>query len=181
MTVVSTFFGYLLGLPMGILLTTSDKNGLKPNPFLYKVLDAISNVVRSVPFLILLILLIPVTRQIVGKSYGTTATIVPLVISAAPYIARMVESSLNEVQPGIIEAATSMGASPLYTIIHFIIPEATPSLLQGGAINVATVLGYSANLAVRKPRTVPIILFKMHGDSSPGYQNSSSSSMLRVL
>ena len=82
MTVVSTFFGYLLGLPMGILLTTSDKNGLKPNPFLYKVLDAISNVVRSVPFLILLILLIPVTRQIVGKSYGTTATIVPLVISA---------------------------------------------------------------------------------------------------
>lgn len=144
MTVVSTFFGYLLGLPMGILLTTSDKNGLKPNPFLYKVLDAISNVVRSVPFLILLILLIPVTRQIVGKSYGTTATIVPLVISAAPYIARMVESSLKEVDAGVIEAAKSMGASRIQIVFKVLLVEARTSLITNATIALGTVLGYSA-------------------------------------
>ena len=144
MTVVSTFFGYLLGLPMGILLTTSDKNGLKPNPFLYKVLDAISNVVRSVPFLILLILLIPVTRQIVGKSYGTTATIVPLVISAAPYIARMVESSLKEVDAGVIEAAKSMGASRIQIVFKVFLVEARTSLITNATIALGTVLGYSA-------------------------------------
>jgi D-methionine transport system permease protein len=144
MTVVSTFFGYLLGLPMGILLTTSDKNGLKPNPFLYKVLDAISNVVRSVPFLILLILLIPVTRQIVGKSYGTTATIVPLVISAAPYIARMVESSLKEVDVGVIEAAKSMGASRIQIVFKVLLVEARTSLITNATIALGTVLGYSA-------------------------------------
>lgn len=144
MTVVSTFFGYLLGLPMGILLTTSDKNGLKPNQFLYKVLDAISNVVRSVPFLILLILLIPVTRQIVGKSYGTTATIVPLVISAAPYIARMVESSLKEVDAGVIEAAKSMGASRIQIVFKVLLVEARTSLITNATIALGTVLGYSA-------------------------------------
>lgn len=144
MTVVSTFFGYLLGLPMGILLTTSDKNGIKPNPFLYKVLDAISNVVRSVPFLILLILLIPVTRQIVGKSYGTTATIVPLVISAAPYIARMVESSLKEVDAGVIEAAKSMGASRIQIVFKVLLVEARTSLITNATIALGTVLGYSA-------------------------------------
>ena len=144
MTVVSTFFGYFLGLPMGILLTTSDKNGLKPNPFLYKVLDAISNVVRSVPFLILLILLIPVTRQIVGKSYGTTATIVPLVISAAPYIARMVESSLKEVDAGVIEAAKSMGASRIQIVFKVLLVEARTSLITNATIALGTVLGYSA-------------------------------------
>ena len=144
MTVVSTFFGYLLGLPMGILLTTSDKNGLKPNPFLYKVLDAISNVVRSVPFLILLILLIPITRQLVGKSYGTTATIVPLVISAAPYIARMVESSLKEVDAGVIEAAKSMGASRIQIVFKVLLVEARTSLITNATIALGTVLGYSA-------------------------------------
>ena len=97
MTLVSTVFGYLFGLPMGILLTISDKEGIKPNPLLYKILDVIANIVRSVPFLILLIVLIPFTRLIVGKSYGSTATIVPLVAAAVPYIARMVESSLREV------------------------------------------------------------------------------------
>lgn len=97
MTLASTLFGYLFGLPMGILLTISDREGIKPNLFLYKVMDAAANIVRSVPFLILLIVLIPFTRLIVGKSYGSTATIVPLVVAAVPYIARMVESSLREV------------------------------------------------------------------------------------
>ena len=103
---------------------------------------------RSLPFLILLVLLIPFTRFVVGTSIGTTASIVPLTVGAIPIVARMVESSLEEVQPGIIEAATAMGAAPFYIIVHFILPEATPSLLQGGAINVATVLGYSAMAGV---------------------------------
>ena len=95
MTLVSTLVGYVIGLPMGIILTVSDKDGIKPNAVLYKILDVIANIVRSVPFIILLVLLIPFTRLVVGKSYGSTATIVPLVIAAAPYIARMVESSLK--------------------------------------------------------------------------------------
>ena len=94
MTLASTLFGYIIGLPMGIILTVSDKDGIKPNAVLYKILDVIANIVRSVPFIMLLVLLIPFTRLVVGKSYGSTATIVPLVIAAAPYIARMVESSL---------------------------------------------------------------------------------------
>lgn len=144
MTVVSTFFGYLLGLPMGILLTTSDKSGLRPNPFIYKILDAISNVVRSVPFLILLILLIPFTKRIVGQSYGTTATIVPLVISSAPYIARMVESSLKEVDAGVIEAAKAMGASNIQIVFKVLLVEARTSLITNATIALGTVLGYSA-------------------------------------
>lgn len=144
MSIVSTFFGYLLGLPMGVLLTISDKNGLKPNPFLYKILDAISNVVRSVPFLILLILLIPFTRLVVGKSYGTTATIVPLVISAAPYIARMVESSLKEVDEGVVEAAKAMGASNTQIVFKVYLVEARTSLITNATIALGTVLGYSA-------------------------------------
>ena len=95
MTLVSTLFGYIIGLPVGVILTVSDKDGIKPNAVLYRILDVIINIMRSVPFLILLILLIPFTRFLVGKSYGTTATIVPLTISAAPYIARMEESSLK--------------------------------------------------------------------------------------
>ena len=111
MTLVSTLIGYLIGLPIGILLTVTDKDGIRPNAFFYRIMDVIINIMRSIPFLILLILLIPFTRLLVGKSYGTTATIVPLVVSAAPYIARMVESSLKEVDAGVIEAARSMGAS----------------------------------------------------------------------
>ncbi len=144
MSLVSTFFGYLLGLPMGVLLTISDKTGLKPNPVLYKVLDAISNVVRSVPFLILLILLIPFTRLVIGKSYGTTATIVPLVISAAPYIARMVESSLKEVDEGVTEAARSMGASNFQIVFKVLLVEARTSLITNATIALGTILGYSA-------------------------------------
>lgn len=144
MSVVSTFLGYVLGLPMGVLLTISDVNGLKPNPALYKVLDAVSNVVRSVPFLILLILLIPFTRLVVGKSYGSTATIVPLVISAAPYIARMVEASLKEVDAGVIEAAKSMGASNTQIVFKVLLVEARTSLITNATIALGTILGYSA-------------------------------------
>ena len=110
MTLMSTLFGYVLGLPMGIILTVTDKDGIRPNAAVYKVLDVIVNILRSVPFLILLILVMPFTKAVVGKTYGSTATIVPLVIAAAPFIARMVESSLKEVDPGVIEAAVSMGA-----------------------------------------------------------------------
>ena len=105
MTLVSTFFGYVLGLPLGILLAVTDKEGIHPNAVVYKVLDVLTNIFRSIPFLILLILVIPLTKLIVGQSYGSSATIVPLVIAAAPFIARMVESSLKEVEPGVIEAA----------------------------------------------------------------------------
>ena len=144
MSVVSTFLGYVLGLPMGILLTISDVNGLKPNPILYKILDVVSNLVRSVPFLILLILLIPFTRLVVGKSYGSTATIVPLVISAAPYIARMVEASLKEVDAGVIEAAKSMGASNAQIVFKVLLVEARTSLITNATIALGTVFGYSA-------------------------------------
>ena len=148
MTFFASLFSYAVGMPLGVLLYATSKGRLLENRPVNFITGAIVNITRSLPFLILLVLLIPFTRFIVGQSIGTTAAIVPLTIGAIPIVARMVESSLNEVQPGIIEAATSMGASPLYTIIHFIIPEATPSLLQGGAINVATVLGYSAMAGV---------------------------------
>ena len=144
MTLVSTLFGYIIGLPVGILLTISDKEGIRPNRVLYRVLDVIVNIMRSIPFLILLILVIPSTKLIVGKSYGSSATIVPLVIAAAPFIARMVESSLKEVDKGVIEAATSMGASDFTIIRKVLIPEARTSLLVGVTIVTGTILGYSA-------------------------------------
>jgi D-methionine transport system permease protein len=144
MTFFASLFSYAVGMPLGILLYSTSRGRLLENRPVNFIIGLIVNITRSLPFLILLVLLIPFTRMIVGKSIGTEAAIVPLTIGAIPIVARMVEASLNEVQPGIIEAATSMGASPFYTIVHFIIPEATPSLLQGGAINVATVLGYSA-------------------------------------
>jgi len=148
MTFFASLFSYIIGMPLGVLLYSTSRGRLLENRPVNFALGLIVNIARSLPFLILLVLLIPFTRLLVGQSIGTTAAIVPLTIGAIPIVARMVESSLNEVQPGIIEAATSMGASPFYTIIHFIIPEATPSLLQGGAINVATVLGYSAMAGV---------------------------------
>lgn len=148
MTFFASLFSYLVGMPLGVILYSTSKGRLLENRGVNFVIGAVVNITRSLPFLILLVLLIPFTRFVVGQSIGTTAAIVPLTIGAIPIVARMVESSLSEVNPGIIEAATSMGASPLYTILHFIIPEATPSLLQGGAINVATVLGYSAMAGV---------------------------------
>ena len=144
MTVVSTFVGYVLGLPMGVILTVTDKDGIKPNAAVYRVLDVICNIVRSIPFLILLILLIPFTRLIVGRSYGSTATIIPLVITAAPYIARMVESSLKEVDKGVIEAAKSMGASNVDIVFKVLLVEARTSLIMGATIALGTILGYSA-------------------------------------
>ena len=148
MTFFASLFSYIVGLPLGVLLYATSKGRLLENKAVNGVIGIIVNITRSLPFLILLVLLIPFTRFVVGTSIGTVASIVPLTVGAIPIVARMVESSLNEVNPGIIEAATSMGASPVYTIIHCIIPEATPSLLQGGAINVATVLGYSAMAGV---------------------------------
>ena len=144
MTLASTLVGYLLGLPMGVILAVTDKDGIRPNPFIYRILDVISNIIRSVPFLILLIVLIPFTRWLVGKSYGSTATIVPLVISAAPYVGRLVESSLKEVDKGVIEAARSMGASDLDIVLHVMLVEARTSLITGATIALGTILGYSA-------------------------------------
>ena len=144
MTVVSTVCGYIFGLPMGVLLCVSAKDGLKPNAVLYKILDIIANIVRSIPFLILLILLIPFTRFILGKSYGSTATIVPLTVAAIPFIARMVESSLKEVDSGVIEAATAMGAGNMRIIFKVLLVEARTSLITGATIAIGTILGYSA-------------------------------------
>lgn len=144
MTVISTLFAYLLGLPLAILLVLTSPNGLKPFPVVYRIFDAVVNIFRSIPFLILMILVIPVTRFIAGKAYGSTATIVPLVIAAAPYVARMIESSLLEVDPGVIEAAQSMGASIPAIIFKVIIPEAKTSLIVGATISSGTILGYSA-------------------------------------
>ena len=144
MTLGSTFVGYLLGLPLGILLFVTSSKGLKPNKIIYGIGDFVCNIIRSIPFLILLILLIPFTRLIVGKSYGSTATIVPLVICAAPYIARVVESSLNEVDSGVIEAAKAMGASTLQIIFKVLLVEAKTSLFTGVTITTGLLLGYSA-------------------------------------
>jgi len=144
MTLVSTLVGYVIGLPMGIVLTVTDKDGIRPNAAVYKVLDVISNLLRSIPFIILLIVLIPFTRFVVGRSYGSTATIVPLTIAAAPYIARMVESSLKEVDAGVIEAARSMGASDFQIVTKVMLVEARTSLIVGATISLGTILGYSA-------------------------------------
>ena len=144
MTVVSTAFAYLLGLPLAIALVLTSPKGLAPRPIIYRVMDAVVNIFRSIPFLILMILVIPLTRLIAGKAYGSTATIVPLVIAAAPYVARMIESSLLEVDPGVIEAAQSMGASIPEIIFKVIIPAAKTSLIVGATISSGTILGYSA-------------------------------------
>ena len=148
MTLASTFFGYVLGLPLGVILAVTDKDGIKPNAFIYKILDIIVNILRSIPFLILLILVIPITRAIVGKTYGSTATVVPWVIAAAPFIARMVESSLKEVNGGVIEAAQSMGAGTFTIIWKVLLAEARTSLLVGVTIALGTILGYSAMAGV---------------------------------
>lgn len=144
MTAMSTLFAYLLGMPMGIALVVTAPKGLRPNRMIYKIIDAVANTIRSVPFLILLILIIPVTRFLIGKSYGPTATIVPLTLAAAPFIARLVEASLLEVDHGVIEAAQSMGASTFQIIRKVLLPEARTSLIVGATIALGTILGYSA-------------------------------------
>lgn len=144
-TILATLFAVIIGLPLGVLLVAGEKNGVLPLPkAVMHVLNVIINLLRSVPFLILMIMVFPITRLIVGTAVGTTASIVPLVIAAFPFIARLVEGSLREVNPNIIEAAQSMGASPLQIIIKVLIPESVPSLISNATIAITTILGYSA-------------------------------------
>ena len=144
-TVLSTAFAIILGLPLGVLLVVGEKGGVLPLPkWFMKVLNVVINLLRSVPFLILMILVVPLTRLIVGTSVGTTASIVPLVIAAFPFIARLAEGSLREVNPNTIEMAQSMGASPMQIITKVMIPESVPSLLSNATIAITTILGYTA-------------------------------------
>ena len=144
MTVISTALVYIIGLPLGLVLVVTDKDGIHPIPWLNSLLGMIINFFRSIPFLILLIALMPFTKMVVGTVIGSKAAIVGLWIAAAPFIARMVESSLKEVEIGVVEAAQSMGASPFQIMTKVLLPEAKPSLLVGAAISITTILGYSA-------------------------------------
>lgn len=144
MVLFSSALSYVIGIPLGIALVVTDKGGISPVPVFNKVLGLVINILRSIPFIILLIMVIPITKLIVHKIIGSNATVVPLVIAAAPYIGRMVESSLKEVDAGVIEAAKSMGASTWQIVLKVLLPEARPSLLVGAAISVTTILGYSA-------------------------------------
>lgn len=148
MTFVSAIFSYLFAFPIGIALVITKKDGLRPMTALYRLLDIVVNIGRSVPFLILLIAVIPLTVLIAGKSYGSTATIVPLVIASTPFIARLIESSLQEVDPGVIEAAQSMGASLSTIVAKVLIAEAKTSLIVGSTIALGTILSYSAMAGV---------------------------------
>ena len=143
-SIISSVVAYLIGLPLGILLVTTEKDGLTPVTWLNKFLGVIINLLRSVPFLILVLVVQPFTRLIIGTPLGPKASIVPLVIASAPYIARLVESSIKEIDRGAIEAAQSMGASPFQIIYKVMLPEAKPSLIVGSAIAVTTIVGYSA-------------------------------------
>ena len=144
MVLVSTTAAYLIGIPLGVLVFITDANGICKNRGINLVVGGAINLIRSIPFLILLVAILPLTRWIVGTSIGSTATIVPLVTAAAPYVARMVESSLKEVNEGVIEAAQAMGSSVFQIIYKVLLPEAKPSLLVGATISLATILGYSA-------------------------------------
>ncbi len=144
-TVLSTFFAILIGLPLGVLLVTGDEKGIHPLPkWVISALNVIINILRSVPFLILMILVFPLTRVIVGTTVGTTATIVPLVIAAFPFIARLAETSLREVNPNSIEMAQSLGASPWQIITKVMIPESVPLLISNATTAITTILGYTA-------------------------------------
>ena len=144
MTLVSTFFSYVFGMIMAVILVITRADGIRPHPVIFRVLDVIVNLTRSFPFLILMIAIIPFTRWLVGPTIGNNATVVPLVVAAAPFVARLIEQSLLEVDRGVIEAAQSMGASTWQLIWKVFIPEATPSLINGSAIAATTILGYSA-------------------------------------
>ena len=144
MTGVSTLFAYLLGLPMGVILILTQPHGIRPNRVVYRILDWIINVGRSLPFIILMVAIMPFTKLVVGTKIGVKGAIVPLVVSAAPFIARMVETSLSEVDAGVVEAAQSMGASTFQIVWKVYLPEAKPSLVLGGAISIVTILAYTA-------------------------------------
>ena len=144
MVILSTAISYLIGLPLGLTLVVTDKNGIRPMPVLNTVLGIVTNILRSIPFLILAVMITPITRAIVGKAIGTTAMVVPLTFAAAPYVARMVESSLKEVPAGVIEAAQAMGCTNFQIIWHVLLPEAKPSLISGCVISTVTILSYTA-------------------------------------
>ncbi|MDR0898647.1 MAG: ABC transporter permease [Oscillospiraceae bacterium] len=144
MTLCSTGVAYMIGLPLGVLLLITRRGQIKPVPWLNTLLGALVNILRSVPFLILMIFVMPLTRAVMGKSYGSFATIMPLTVAAFPFVSRMVEASLSEVDGGVIEAAQSMGASTFQIIRKVLLPEAVPSLINGAAITTTNVLGYSA-------------------------------------
>ena len=144
LTFISAFFAYLFGLPLGILLSITDKGGIRPIPWLNKILGFIVNIFRSIPFVILMIAVLPVAKVVVGTALGNKAMIVTLIIAAVPYVARMVESSIKEVDSGVIEAAQAMGTSSIKIVFKVLIPEAKPSLLVGAVISLVTILGYSA-------------------------------------
>ena len=145
MVVFSTLFSLLLGLPLGILLCTSDpQSGIRPRPALYQILTRVVNALRSFPFIILMIVLFPLSRVLVGTSIGTKATIVPLSIAAAPFVARIIESALKEVDRGVVQAARAMGSTTMQIIFKVLIPEALPSLIDGVTLSVINVIGYSA-------------------------------------
>ena len=147
MTLISTFFAYLIGLPVGLILRITDRDGIHPIGWLNRTLGIIVNALRSIPFIILMVAMLPVAKFVVGTSLGNRAVIVTLVIAAAPYVARMVESAAKEVDAGVIEAAQSMGASTFRIIWKVIIPEAKPALITGAVISTVTILGYSAMAA----------------------------------
>ena len=144
MVIVSMILSYAIGIPIGVILNITSKDGICPNRPVNAVLGVIVNIFRSIPFLILLIWMLPVTEAIVGTMVGPTSVIVPLVVSAAPFVGRMVESSLSEIDGGVIEAAQSMGSSSWQIIYKVLLPEAKPSLIIGAAISITTILGYSA-------------------------------------
>ena len=147
LTLIPTVIAYILGIPMGVLLCVTDKNGLHPIPVLNKILSIFVNIFRSIPFIILMVAMLPVARFILGTSLGNGAVIVMLVIGASPYVARMVESSVKEVGAGVIEAAQSMGCTNMQIITKVLLPEAKPSLINGAVISMVTILGYSAMAA----------------------------------
>ena len=144
MVFVSALFAYVIGLPLGVALIVTDKNGLHPMRGVSAVLGWIVNIGRSIPFVILMLVISPLTRLIVGRAYGTTATIVPLVVAAAPFVARMVEQSLGEIDRGVVEAARTMGATTFEIVWTVLLPESVPSLIRGAAVTVITLVGYSA-------------------------------------
>ena len=147
MTAIASFFSYLIGLPLGVILTVTDKNGICANRWVNSILGFVVNFFRSIPFIILMVAMLPVAKLIVGTSLGNKAVIVMLIIGAAPYVARMVESSVKEVDAGVIEAAQAMGSNNLQIIWKVLLPEAKPSLITGAAISVVTILSYSAMAA----------------------------------
>ena len=144
LTFIPAIFAYLFGIPLGILLSVTDKGGIRPIPWLNKIIGFIVNIFRSIPFVILMIAVLPVAKTIVGTALGNKAAIVTLIIAAIPYVARMVESSIKEVDSGVIEAAQAMGTSSVKIVFKVLIPEAKPSLLVGAVISLVTILGYSA-------------------------------------